>query len=154
MQKLVAACSVAASVGLFLFVVWYAIVDIRYTLGGVVAKGAITSVSKEFAGFANDDVRGTEPTYRYRFTYSFDADGEPHSGESTTSNEFAAKAPSISVQYMRGRPENHRVLTPGSRWFRVGFYFVICSVGAVMLWVGVSKCIAAKQLHAKNGIDG
>ncbi len=91
-EKITATGVVTFIVGIFLFAVCYTIVDLRYTFGGVVINANITAVAKEFSGFANDDVRGTEPTYRYSLTYTFEACGERLSGEASTSSAIAAIA--------------------------------------------------------------
>ena len=58
-----------------ILLVGFGIIDLHFVLRGKTAIATIESSSKEFAGFSNDDVTGTQPTYRYRITYSFDANG-------------------------------------------------------------------------------
>ena len=104
-----------------ILLVGFGIIDLHFVLRGKTAIATIESSSKEFAGFSNDDVTGTQPTYRYRITYSFDANGTHQRGE-RTSDALTARAKTVPVQYIENAPKRHRFLTPSIQCLRLVYW--------------------------------
>jgi|GEM_PF-4135738 len=131
-------CSLGGLFCLFvaIWLVGCGVLDVYFNLRGKTAIATIESATKEFAGFSNDEVSGTQPQYRYRITYSFDAEGTLQSGE-TTSGVVNARAKTIPVQYIPNAPKRHRFLTPSFQYLRFAYWigFTLTLIFCVSGWI-------------------
>ena len=127
-----AVCILSAAI----ILVGFGINELYYFLRGKTAIAKIESASKEFAGFSNDDVTGTQPTYRYRVTYWFDADGTRQHGEAK-SDKLTAQAKTVPVQYIENVPKRHRFLTPSFQALRLVYWigFALSVILCVHGWI-------------------
>lgn len=146
-EKLTAIATAAAVVAAIGFVSLFLLTEIRYALHGKSTTGSVTSVTEEFARFANGDVDGMKPIYRYHCTYSFTADGATHDGDLTTEAKgYGTHAP-LKIQYITGAPSQHRVLTPTVQVFRVVLYGSLAAL-AVMGAVAIARVCRATGMAA------
>jgi len=138
-QHLAAAIGGLCAFGFLIFVVWFLVSDLRYVGFGSKTEATIVFVSHEFAGFSEDEYRGTEPQFLHRYSYSFTVDGIAYSGQKTTLNNAPQVGESMPIQYLHANPEKHRVLTPGTQVFRGIFYTAFSLVFVGLLLPGTRR---------------
>lgn len=150
MDKIASVGGVLLTAALCFCMVGFVLNDIRYVIAGRTVDATIISATKEFAGFNNDET-GTHPTYRYRVTYSFDAEGSEHRGERTVS-QLVGNGQSMPVQYLVGSPQTHRILTPIVWVFRIASYVGVTAGVWTMLSMAWGKRKPASKDELKQPV--
>lgn len=103
--------------------------EVRFFLFGDTTTATVVGVSREFVGFANDDVSGTTPSYQYQIAYWYAADGKKRFGEINSHDDFAAEGRTVTVQFIRTASQQHRILTPSLQLFRLCYLGMILALG-------------------------
>ena len=146
MEKITAIATASLVLAALVFAVIFMIDEFRYALRSQAATGNITSITEEFARFANSEVDGTKPVYRYRYTYTFDADGRTYHGEETTESSGYSEGDLLAVQYIPGTPDRHRILTPYFQMFRIGLYACIL---CLLVWAAFSILKRSRMVRGR-----
>lgn len=131
-QKIGGVAVVLGSFALLAFIAYYVFTDLRYVFAGDVAQAEITSFSQEFAGFSEDDVRGTEAQFISHYTYMFEVDGVTYTGRESTFGRAPGVGESIPVRFIAGSPGQHRLQTSDAATIRFVIYW---SIGIFILLV-------------------
>ncbi len=127
----------------------FVVEEFRYSISGVVVDAKIISAKREFAGFSqrND---GSPPMFRNRVSYEFEAHDKTYSGSTPHGGWRDRLGESLTVQYLDGLPQHHRIINTRLNSFRFLMLFVIVWFLAWVSLVARSRFWKHRNTRLKN----